>query len=62
MAAESPELRIGRLEGKIDHLATKEDVAQLEASLLNKITESNRWQAGLLVAVAALAVGAIKLL
>ena len=42
------EQRVGWLEGAYQHLATKADLAQLEARLTKEIGRGTRWMAGLL--------------
>ena len=50
-AAESVEYQLGRIEGRIDSFATKEDLAHLEARL-------TRWMVGMMLSSAGIATSA----
>ncbi len=62
MAAESIELRIGRIEGKIDHLATREDFANLETAVAKGQTRFALAVAGLFIVQTGVLAAIVKLL
>ena len=51
MTTATIEERVSRLEGAYEHLATKDDLSQLETRLIKEISNLTKWMIGSQIAV-----------
>ncbi len=59
LVAEEIQQRVSRIESDRNHLATKEDLAQLETRLVKALSDQTKWMVGLMIA-AIIAVAAVS--
>ena len=62
MTTATIEERVSRLEGAYDHLATKNDLSQLETRLAREISNLTKWMIGSQIAVILAIVAILKLM